>query len=50
MKLMTLLVLVVALYPNALGAQTFKASPNPVSDTVRDLARAGRRTSWRRPS
>lgn len=41
MKLMTLLVLVVALYANALGAQTFKASPNPVSDTVRDLAARG---------
>ncbi|PYR92258.1 MAG: hypothetical protein DMF84_14205 [Acidobacteria bacterium] len=41
MKLMTSLVLVVAFYPIPLGAQTFKPSPNPVSDTVRDLAARG---------
>src|SRR5436189_5524872 len=41
MKLMTSLVLAAALHPIPLGAQTFTVSPNPVSDTVRDLAARG---------
>src|SRR6476469_8811665 len=38
MSVITTLVLVAALGPAAVAAQTFKPSANPVSDTVRDLA------------
>jgi hypothetical protein len=41
MKLIPALALVVAFYPIRLEAQTFTPSPNPVSDTVRDLAARG---------
>jgi hypothetical protein len=41
MKLMTSLALAAALHPIPLAAQTFTVSPNPVSDTVRDLAARG---------
>jgi hypothetical protein len=41
MKLITAFVLTGALCPAPLGAQTFKTSPNPVSDTLRQLVARG---------